>query len=100
MAEKKERELRRWDPFSDLGLTEWGGFPEFGGLRRWFEQAEPDDIEDAFVEPSLQQAIMGQNYQFQRLGYFNVDDDSTNENLVFNRTVALRDSWAKIENKK
>ena len=57
-------------------------------------------IEDAFVEPSLQQAIKGQNYQFQRLGYFNVDDDSTNENLVFNRTVALRDSWAKIENKK
>ena len=56
-------------------------------------------INNAFVEPSLKNAKIGDNFQFQRLGYFNVDDDATNDNLVFNRTVALKDSWAKKENK-
>ena len=54
---------------------------------------------EAFVEPSLQKANIGDRFQFQRLGYFNVDDDSTAKSLVFNRTVSLRDSWAKIEKK-
>ena len=53
------------------------------------------EIINAFVEPSLQSAKIGERFQFQRLGYFNVDDDSTSENLVFNKTVGLRDSWAK-----
>jgi len=57
-------------------------------------------IEKAFVEPSLATAGVADNVQFQRLGYFNVDPDSTNDKLVFNRTVALRDSWAKMEQKK
>jgi glutaminyl-tRNA synthetase len=57
-------------------------------------------ISEAFVEPSLATAQKGDNFQFQRLGYFNIDVDSTPERLVFNRTVALRDSWAKIEQKK
>ena len=50
---------------------------------------------NAYLEPSLANAKVGDKFQFQRLGYFNVDDDSTSENLVFNRTVALKDSWAK-----
>ncbi len=54
---------------------------------------------NAFVEPSLKEATIGDRFQFQRLGYFNIDSDSTATNLVFNRTVALRDSWAKIEKK-
>ena len=57
-------------------------------------------IEKAFVEPSLATVSAGDSFQFQRLGYFNVDPDSTNDKLVFNRTVALRDSWAKIEQNK
>ncbi len=57
-------------------------------------------ISEAFVEPSLATAQKEDNFQFQRLGYFNIDEDSTAERLVFNRTVALRDSWAKIEQKK
>jgi len=57
-------------------------------------------IDKAYIEPSLATAIDGDSFQFQRLGYFNVDPDSTNEKLVFNRTVALRDSWAKIQQKK
>ena len=52
-------------------------------------------IDNAFVEPSLKPAKIGDCFQFQRLGYFNVDDDSTSDKLVFNRTVPLRDSWAK-----
>ncbi len=52
-------------------------------------------IINAYVEPSLADAKVGEQFQFQRLGYFNVDDDSTSDKLVFNKTVGLRDSWAK-----
>ena len=46
-----------------------------------------------FVEPSLSTATNGDKFQFQRLGYFNVDKDSTSEKLVFNKTVGLKDVW-------
>ena len=49
------------------------------------------------VEPSLANAKPGYRCQFERQGYFSVDPDSSNNSLVFNRTVSLRDSWAKIE---
>ena len=52
-------------------------------------------ITTGFVEPSLKGASHGSRYQFERLGYFCVDPDSTEDKLVFNRTVSLRDSWAK-----
>jgi glutaminyl-tRNA synthetase len=51
------------------------------------------------VEPSLSGAAAGDRYQFERLGYFCVDPDSTPGHPVFNRTIALRDTWAKIEKK-
>jgi glutaminyl-tRNA synthetase len=54
-------------------------------------------VSDAKVEPSLAGAPALSRYQFERLGYFCVDKDSTPERPVFNRTVALRDTWAKIE---
>ncbi len=53
------------------------------------------NIVEAFVEPSLAEAKVGEQFQFQRLGYFNVDKDSNSGALVFNKTVGLRDSWAK-----
>lgn len=56
-------------------------------------------IIEAFVEPSLKEAKVGDRFQFQRLGYFNVDDDATENKLVFNKTVGLRDSWAKAKPK-
>jgi len=80
-----------------------------------FTKAIPDDVEDGSdftanlnpnslerltscqVEPSLTGAAPGSRYQFLRLGYFCVDPDSSDGTLVFNRTVALRDTWAKIE---
>jgi glutaminyl-tRNA synthetase len=56
-------------------------------------------ITDAKLEPSLANAAVGSRYQFERLGYFCVDLDSTSGKLVFNRTVALKDTWAKVEKK-
>jgi glutaminyl-tRNA synthetase len=58
-----------------------------------------ETVSGAKLEPSLRDAAPGSRYQFERLGYFAVDLDSTRENPVFNRTVALRDTWAKIEAK-
>ncbi|WP_179021445.1 glutamine--tRNA ligase/YqeY domain fusion protein [Winogradskyella forsetii] len=52
-------------------------------------------IKTGYLEPSLADAEVGERFQFQRIGYFNVDDDSTPKHLVFNKTVGLRDSWAK-----
>ena len=49
------------------------------------------------LEPSLKNAKLGDRYQFERLGYFCVDANSSSKKLVFNRTVTLRDTWAKIE---
>ena len=56
-------------------------------------------ISTAKVEPSLAKASPGSRFQFERLGYFCVDPDSTSGALVFNRTVSLRDTWAKIAQK-
>ncbi|MHC8948487.1 glutamine--tRNA ligase/YqeY domain fusion protein [Sphingobacterium hungaricum] len=52
-------------------------------------------IEKAFIEPDLAEATPGKGYQFIRLGYFTLDTKSTTDKLVFNRTVTLKDSWAK-----
>jgi glutaminyl-tRNA synthetase len=57
------------------------------------------EVITAYVEPSLKEAKINDRFQFQRLGYFNVDEDSTQEKMVFNRTVTLRDTWAKKEHK-
>jgi glutaminyl-tRNA synthetase len=57
----------------------------------------PDSLNviTAKIEPSLASAKAGDAFQFQRIGYFNIDQDSTAEKLVFNRTVGLRDSWGR-----
>ena len=57
----------------------------------------PDSLKviAGYVEPSLKEAKALDHFQFQRLGYFNVDPDTTPEKLVFNRTVTLRDNWSK-----
>jgi glutaminyl-tRNA synthetase len=70
--------------------------------RDFKEFINPDSLiidTNAFVEPSLKEASMGDRFQFQRLGYFNIDADSKPGKLVFNRIVPLRDSWAKIDQK-
>ena len=54
-------------------------------------------LNGCLAEPSLTNAVPGECFQFERLGYFCVDSDSTKENRVFNRTVTLKDTWAKIQ---
>jgi glutaminyl-tRNA synthetase len=56
-----------------------------------------DVLSDTYVEPSVAQAKPLDRFQFERLGYFCVDSDSTPGKLVFNRTVTLKDTWAKIQ---
>jgi glutaminyl-tRNA synthetase len=56
-----------------------------------------DVIRDARIEPTVRDAAPGTRYQFERLGYFCVDADSTSGRMVFNRTVTLKDTWARIE---
>jgi len=53
------------------------------------------EVIQAYIEPALTQATVGDRFQFMRKGYFCVDTESTGEKLVFNRTVGLKDSWAK-----
>jgi glutaminyl-tRNA synthetase len=68
--------------------------------RDFLEFINPDSLRvvTGYGEPGLKDAKPGEIFQFQRLGYFNVDQDSTESALVFNRTVTLRDTWAKLEN--
>jgi glutaminyl-tRNA synthetase len=64
------------------------------------EFLNPDSLNvlpECFIEPSVKGARPLTNFQFERLGYFNVDYDSAAEKLVFNRTVPLRDSWTKLQ---
>ncbi|WP_422861835.1 glutamine--tRNA ligase/YqeY domain fusion protein [Flagellimonas sp. W118] len=102
------------------GTLHWVSIPhaisaEIRLYDRLFTDASPDTHKDkdfmdfvnpdsltkvtGYLEPSLKDVEIGDLFQFQRLGYFNVDSDSTAEKLVFNRTVTLRDTWAKLEQK-
>ncbi len=79
---------------------------------RLFTEASPDTVKEkgfmefvnpesltvvtGYAEPSVKTAVAEDKFQFQRLGYFVIDRDSSPDNIIFNRTVPLRDSWAKI----
>ncbi|USD26632.1 glutamine--tRNA ligase/YqeY domain fusion protein [Flagellimonas marinaquae] len=67
----------------------------------FFDFVNPNSLQKVtgYLEPSLKDSQVGDQMQFQRMGYFNVDKDSTPDKLVFNRTVTLRDTWAKLEQK-
>jgi glutaminyl-tRNA synthetase len=59
----------------------------------------PDSLKivKGYIEPSVKKAVPGGKFQFERLGYFVVDKNSAGDRLIFNRTVTLKDSWAKLE---
>jgi glutaminyl-tRNA synthetase len=85
-----EAEVRLYDRLftvEDPGGDNWRDFINSNAL---------EILKGCKVEPSLAAAKPLNRYQFERLGYFCVDDDSKEGNLVFNRTVTLRDTWAKI----
>jgi glutaminyl-tRNA synthetase len=73
--------------------------PDTDKERDFMEFVNPDSLKvvQAKVEPSLANASVEQVYQFQRLGYFAIDKESTANKLVFNKTVGLKDSWKPIE---
>jgi len=70
--------------------------------KTFLDNLNPNSLEviaDARLEPSLAKARLEDRFQFERVGYFCLDPDSTPDHLVFNRTLPLKDSWAKIEKK-
>jgi glutaminyl-tRNA synthetase len=99
-AHCKEAEVRLYDRLFQVANP--GAEAEKAGVD-FTELLNPDSLEtmtSCKVEPSLAKAASGNRYQFERLGYFCVDPvDSSENELVFNRTVTLRDTWAKIAEK-
>jgi glutaminyl-tRNA synthetase len=73
--------------------------PDDGELENIINPKSLEVLETARVEPALTEAKAGDNVQFERVGYFCLDPDSLPGRPVFNRTVTLKDSWAKIEKK-
>ncbi|CAM4080775.1 glutamine--tRNA ligase/YqeY domain fusion protein [Gillisia hiemivivida] len=72
--------------------------PDADKEKDFMDFINPDSLQviTGYVEPSLKDARVADKFQFQRIGYFCIDKESTKENLIFNRTVTLRDSWEKI----
>ncbi|HIA18215.1 MAG TPA: glutamine--tRNA ligase/YqeY domain fusion protein [Planctomycetes bacterium] len=90
-------EVRLYDHL--FSVPEPSDVPDGGDYR---DNLNPDSLvtlTDCRVEQSLQTVQPGDRYQFERNGYFCVDVDSTSSKLVFNRTVTLRDAWAKLQKK-
>ena len=89
-----EAEIRLYNP---LFKTE-DPYDTSEGQTSWQDNLNPESliVTKGYLEPALKDAPIGTTYQFERVGYFCPDTDSTAEHLVFNRTVTLKDSWAKI----
>ena len=89
-----DAEVRRYDRL--FATEDPEDVPEGGDP---MDSLNPDSLEvvAAKVEPSLAGAETGHRCQFERLGYFVVDPDTTPDRLVFNRTATLRDRWAKLQ---
>jgi glutaminyl-tRNA synthetase len=83
--------------YNSLLVTDLGKIPPDHDWTTYLNPVSLEQITTCVVEPSLRQTSPGTRYQFERLGYFCADQDSTSDTLVFNRTVSLKDAWAKIE---
>jgi glutaminyl-tRNA synthetase len=93
-AHAVKSEVRLYNP---LLVTDLAKVPP---THDWTTYLNPNSLEritGCLVEPSLRETVPGTRYQFERLGYFCADPDSVSGTLVFNRTVSLKDAWAKIE---
>ena len=96
-AHALEAEVRLYDKL--FTKPDPGDFAENGS---YLDNLNPNSLEivaNAKLEPSLAHAKLGDHFQFERVGYFCLDPDSKPEKPVFNRTLSLKDSWAKIEKK-
>ncbi len=90
-------EIRMYDR---LFMVESPDNAEEGKTYKDFLNPDSLEIKTGFIEPSVRNVIPGQKYQFERLGYYSVDYDSTPDKLVFNCVVPLKDSWSKKEKTK
>ena len=93
-AHALEAEVRLYNPLLKDDLS---SVPQ---AQDWTAYLNPQSLErltGCLVEPSLKSAGPGTRFQFERLGYFSVDPDSTPDQLVFNRTVSLKDAWARLD---
>ena len=96
-AHSIEAEVRLYDHiFFKANPEEGDGTSDF---KTWLNPGSFEALKSCRVEPSLKGAAPGSRFQFERQGYFCVDPDSSDSKLVFNRTVTLKDTWAKIEKK-
>jgi glutaminyl-tRNA synthetase len=86
-------EIRRYEPLFREVEPDPGGE---GGLEASLDPSSLEVLRDCHVEPSLAEAAIGDRLQLERLGYYCVDPDSRPDALVLNRTVTLRDSWARV----
>lgn len=93
-AHAVKAEVRLYNP---LLVTDLAKMPPDHDWTTYLNPASLERITNCLVEPSLRQTVPGTRYQFERLGYFCTDTDSTAEAPIFNRTVSLKDAWAKIE---
>jgi glutaminyl-tRNA synthetase len=94
-AHALEAEVRLYDRlFAKANPLDEGDGSDF---RAYLNPNSLEILTSCRVEPGLAAARPGNRYQFERQGYFCVDADSSERELVFNRTVSLRDTWAKIE---
>lgn len=72
---------------------------EDGNFKDYINPESMVVLDKVYIEPALADAKQGERYQFMRKGYFCVDKDSSSEQLIFNRTVTLKDAWAKEQKK-
>ncbi len=94
-AHALEAEVRLYDHL--LTVAEASDMDENKDFLDYLNPKSMDVIEQAYVEPSVKGAPAGTNYQFERLGYFTVDPDTTDVKPVFNRTITLKDEWVRVQ---
>jgi glutaminyl-tRNA synthetase len=90
-AHAKTAEIRNYDRLFTVESPD----SEEGDFKDYLNPASIEVISQAYIEPYLATATADTRYQFIRKGYYSLDTDSTPEHLVFNRTVSLKDAWAK-----
>jgi glutaminyl-tRNA synthetase len=95
-AHAHDAEVRLYDRLFSVEDPDGAAAKSGKDIIDFLNPASLESVRDCKVEPSLAQASPGTRFQFERLGYFAVDPDSRADRLVFNRTVGLKDSWAKV----
>ncbi|MEW6336905.1 MAG: glutamine--tRNA ligase/YqeY domain fusion protein [Acidobacteriota bacterium] len=96
-AHAADAEVRLYDHL--FPTADPGDVPEGTDWKEGINPASEDVLTGCKLEASLASVLVGERFQFERVGYFAVDPDSSPDRLVFNRIVTLKDTWAKIEKK-